>query len=730
MRWAPIIAPAVLAMACGSALAAGAQDMRAWMNPALSADQRAELLESRMTFAERIALVHGLFAFPLNGKWPPGALGSAGYVPAIPRLGIPALQETDASIGVANPSLVRPADRSIALPSSLATAATFDLKAAYDGGAMIGQEAWRQGFNVLLAGGVNLTRDPRNGRNFEYLGEDPLLAGRMDGEAVRGIQDQHVISTVKHFVINDQETNRMWANAVIDEAGLRESDLLAFELAIERGQPGAVMCSYNLVNGEYACGNNAMLDGVLKTDWRFPGWVMSDWGAVHDVSYAAAGLDQESASQADRQMYFDAPLREAVQAGTIPASRLSDMARRILRSMFAVGLFDHPPAKSAIDFEADAGISQRVADESIVLLKNSASILPLSRSIGRLAIIGGYAETGVMSGGGSSQVIPDGPFTTIPLGGEGAAAMYRNVILDPSSPLAAIRARANGIEVRFDDARYLSTATALAKWADVAIVFANQWMTEGADAPDLSLPDRQDELIAAVAAANPKTIVVLETGGPVVMPWLDSVSGVLEAWYPGSRGGDAIADVLFGAVNPSGRLPITFPANISQSPRPQIPGLNVASGVIFDVPYTEGGDVGYRWFAKQDLKPLFPFGFGLSYTGFDFTNLEVSNGPPLTISFDVTNSGDISGAAVPQIYLTSAAGVSTQRLIGFSRIMLGPGQTGHVSVAVDPRLLAQFDTSAHGWQMAAGSYDIMVGRCATDPVLFGSIQLAAARLDP
>jgi len=729
MRGCLIVAAALLAGAAAS-LAANAQDMRPWMNPALSPDQRAVLLESQMTLAERIALVHGLFAFPQNGRMPPGALGSAGYVPAIPRLGIPALEETDASLGVANPFQVRPADRATALPSSLATAASFDPKAAYDGGAMIGQEARRQGFNVLLAGGANLTRDPRNGRNFEYLGEDPLLAGLLDGEAVRGIQDQHVISTVKHFVINDQETNRNWANSVIDEAALRESDLLAFELAIERGHPGAVMCSYNLVNGAYACGNNAMLNGALKTDWGYSGWVMSDWGAVHDVGYAAAGLDQESAAQADTRMYFDAPLRNAIQAGAIPASRLSDMVRRILRSMFAVGVFDYPPMRSPIDFKADAEVTRRVADEGIVLLKNDSSVLPLSQSVKRLAIIGGYAENGVMSGGGSSQVIPPGSFLTIPLGGEGSTAMYRNEILDPSPPLAAIRARANGIEVRFDEGRYLSAATALAKWADVAVVFANQWMTEGADAPDLSLPDRQDQLIAAVAAVNPKTVVVLETGGPVVMPWLDSVSSVLEAWYPGSQGGEAIADVLFGADSPSGHLPITFPMDAGQNPRPQIPGLEVASGVEFNVPYTEGSDAGYRWFAKEDLKPLFPFGFGLSYTSFAFANLAVSGGSPLTVSFDVTNRGSFAGAAVPQVYLTRMAGESTERLIGFSRIMLAVGQTGRVSVTVDPRLLANFDTGTHSWRIAPGTYEITVGRSASEPEMSQSVQLDGASIRP
>lgn len=720
MRWMMLAGAGLLAAFAAGAAEAGAP----WLDTRLSADQRAQLLEKQLTNAERIALVHGFLGFPTRNNAPTGALGSAGYVPGISRLGIPALQESDASLGVTNPSQIRPMDRATALPSSLALASSFDPALAYAAGSMIGQEAWRQGFNVMLAGGANLEREPRNGRNFEYLGEDPLLAGSLDGEAVRGIQDQHVISTVKHFAMNDQETGRMHANAVIDEGALRESDLLAFELAIERGRPGAVMCSYNLVNGQYACGNDMLLNGVLKGDWAFPGFVMSDWGAVHDTRYALEGLDQESAADVDAQMYFGQPLASAVANGTVPTARLSDMARRILRSMFAEGLFEHPPQRTSIDFRADGDVAQRVAGEGIVLLKNADGVLPLGANVKRIAVIGGRADEGVLSGGGSSQVIPaGGRFAIVPVANVG-------MIYDPSAPVSAIRVRAPGVDVRFADGRYLSTAAALAKWADVAIVFANQWMTEGVDAPDLSLPSGQEELIAAVAAANPKTVVVLETGGPVRMPWLDDVGAILESWYPGSRGGEAIAGTLFGDTDPCGHLPITFPADISQNPRPVIPGSTIGPDLPFDIPYTEGADVGYRWYAKQNLKPLFPFGFGLSYTHFDFANLQVGGGPPLTISFDVTNSGDFAGAAVPQIYLTSAAGEATERLIGFSRTMLAPGQTAHVSVAVDPRLLAHFDMNVHGWRILAGSYNVMVGRSAAEPVLTGSVQLAAALLKP
>jgi len=723
-----------------------------WMNVALSPDDRAALLVQQMTEDEKLTLVRGYFgvpAGPFAAGMPKGAIGSAGFVPGIPRLGVPALQESDASLGIANPFNVRPGDVATALPSSLATAASFDPTVAYAGGAMIGQEAWRKGFNVLLAGGVDLARDPRNGRNFEYAGEDPLLAGTIAGEAIRGIQDQHVISTAKHFALNDQETGRGILNAAIDEAGMRESDLLAFEVAIGKGHPGSVMCSYNRLNGVYACGNAHLLNDVLKTDWHYPGFVMSDWGAVHDVSYAANGLDQESGSQLDspRAMAaltgadpaslpaggppFAEPLKAAVDAGTIPPARLTDMAERILRSMFAAGLFDSPPAKSDIDYKADAAVARTAEEEGIVLLKNAGNLLPLTAAAKHIAVIGGHADAGVLSGGGSSQVIPaGGPFIQVPMGGEGMMAAFHNAIFDPSSPLKAIRAAAPGAEVRYDDGRYLSTATATAKWADVVIVFATQWLTEGEDAPDLTLPDMQDVLIAAIAKANPHTVVVLETGNPVTMPWLDNVGAVLEAWYPGSGGGEAIAGVLFGATDPSGHLPLTFPQSIDQNPRPKMPGANLPPMTPFDVDYSEGADVGYRWFAKEDIAPLFPFGFGLSYTSFDYANLTVTGGQTLTVGFDVTNTGGAAGAAVPQVYLTARGGQELERLIGFARVTLKPGETQHVSVTADPRLLADFDTAAHGWRIAPGAYDVAVSRSAATPVLTGSATLDGALLQP
>ncbi len=727
------IAASLAVLAFATAGHAQAPADRPWMNAKLSPDQRAALLEKEMTLDERIGLVHGPMSMPIFGiKKPEGAIGSAGYIPGIPRLGVPALQESDASLGVTNPLGVRPGDGATALPSGQALAATFNVKLAYEGGAVVGREARAKGFNVQLAGGVNLARDPRNGRNFEYLGEDPWLAGSLAGASIKGIQDQGIVSTIKHFSLNGQETSRHFANSVIDEAAHRESDLLAFEIAIEKGQPGSVMCAYNLVNGDYSCGNPHLLNDVLKRDWGYKGWVMSDWGAVHATDYIVKGLDQQSGEQLDAKIWFGEPLKAAVEKGEVPAARLSDAARRILRSMFAAGLFDKPVTPGGtVDYDAGARTARAAAAEGIVLLKNRESLLPLAKTAKTIAVIGGHADAGVLSGGGSSQVVPPGGAArVVPLGGEGMMGPFRSQYFNGSSPLAAIRKVAPGAKVTFDDGRYLSSAVAAAKAADIVVVFGEQWMGEGEDAPDLSLPNGQDALIAAVAAANPNTVVVLQTGGPVSMPWLGQAGAVVEAWYSGAKGGEAIADVLFGEVDASGRLPMTFPAAIDQYPRAELPGLGLPEKTQFDVVYSEGADVGYRRFATSGQKPLFPFGYGLSYTRFAYSNLKVAGGDTLTIDFDVANTGARAGKDAPQVYLTGAAGKTLQRLIGFEKVALAPGETRHVTVTADPRLLGAFDAKANRWSLTGGDYQVAVGASSADLALKGAAKVKARTLKP
>jgi beta-glucosidase len=693
-------------------------------------DARARRVEGQMTDDERFTLLHGVMALQLSSKGDAapldlGELPGAGYIAGIPRLGIPALHETDASLGITNPMGVRSGDTATALPSGLALGASFDRALARRAGEMLGREARAKGFNVLLGGGVNLIRDPRNGRNFEYLSEDPLLSGVLAGEEVLGTQAQGVVSTVKHYALNANETNRQTLDAVIDPGALRESDLLAFQIAIERGRPGSVMCAYNQVNGVYACGNGYLQNEVLKRDWGYPGWVMSDWGAVRSADYAAQGLDQESGSQLDRRVWFDGPLKEAVAAGRVSRERISNMVRRILRSVYAVGV--DRPASGSIDLAADSAVALDEAREGIVLLKNEG-ILPLAGSVKSIAVIGGHANIGVLSGGGSSQVTPPGGYAaTIPYGGEGQMSSWRTERFSGVAPLAELAKRVPGAHVLYDPGLYPTSAARLAQRADVAIVFVTKFEVEGYDSPDLALPEGQDALIAAVAAANPNTVVVLETGNPIVMPWRERVKGVVAAWYPGQAGGQAIAEMLTGTINPSGRLPVSFPAGVQDLPRPQLPGFGTPEGTPTTFHYSEGSDVGYRWFAKMDRAPLYPFGYGLSYTRFSYSGLRVIGGDTVTARFVVRNEGERAGAAVPQLYLVKQRGAGTLRLLGFERVTLEPGASREVRVEVDPRLLASFDSHAEQWRIDGGVYDLRVTNAAGMAGTEGSVRLKGRR---
>ena len=718
---------------------ASAAAPRPWMNARLDPDRRVKLLLSQMTLDEKIALLHGPMAMPFGPfKMPPGAIGSAGFIPGNERLGIPALQESDASLGVTNPMMVRgPKDMSTALPSSLALAATFDPAMAYEGGRVVGSEAKAKTINVQLAGGVDLARDPRNGRNFEYAGEDPLLAGLMAGESIRGIQSTGIISTAKHYALNDQEHNRNTVDSIIGEAAARESDLLAFEIAIERGQPGSIMCAYNLVNGVYACQNDWLLNKVLKGDWGYKGFVMSDWGAVHSLDAFTGGLDQQSGEQLDAKVWFDAPLRDAVKAGKIPAARVDDAAGRVLRAMFTAGLFDRTDKPADIDFSAHADVAQRQAEEGIVLLQNRNNILPLAASAKRIVVIGGHADAGVPSGTGSSQVTnpyrKDAvlPIATVPIGGEGMMAAFSNVVFHPSSPLMALRSHLKGAQISFDNGLYPEAAAAAARNADVAILFVYQPSGEGDDVPSIDLPMGQNALVEAVAAANPNTIVVVESGNPVALPWADKVGAIVEAWYGGLRGGEAIARILTGEINPSGRLPVTWPISESQLPRPAIPGWTAGATDRVPVDYNiEGSDVGYRWYTRKGEKPLYWFGHGLSYTSFSYDQLVVRGGKSLDAEVTVTNKGDKAGKDVVQLYLTGRPSGGTRRLVAFQKVALAPGESQRVKLAGDLRLVADFDPKKQRWVVPAGTYTLVVGQDAGSVSLSATTKLAAATLKP
>ena len=728
---------------------------QAWMNRSLSADRRADLVIKQMTLDEKLSLVHGA---GMSGFQPPSdpaaaavlarSNGGAGTVPGIPRLGIPDLNMADSAVGVA-----RGAARgrySTALPSALSEASSWDPQLAYQYGALIGRELRAQGYNMSLGGGVNLMRDPRNGRNFEYNGEDPILAGTMDGELVKGIQDQGVIGDLKHYAFNDQETGRHVANMKLDRRSMRETDLLAFEIALRISGAGAVMCSYNRVEGDYACENSYLLNDVLKGSWGFRGFVVSDWFATNStVKAALAGLDHEEPTG----QHFGEDLRKDIESGEVPMSRLNDMVHRILRTEFATGIVDRPPVPQVPDVFGGLEQAQHVAEQGTVLLKNANGVLPLDAAhVRSIAVIGSHADVGVLSGGGSAQVDPPGgnavqepPRAVAKPRSEAEAIFGIRSVWDPSSPLKAIRAKAPAARVEYNDGTSPVAAAELAKACEVAIVFVNQPASEGRDL-SLTLPDNQDQLVAAVAKANPRTIVVLETGGPVTMPWIDRVSAALEAWYPGIRGAEAIANILFGVVDPSGKLPATFARTVNDLPHPELPGPPPGSSDYsqpagsgfrmprvppFDIDYTEGLDVGYKWFDAKDKVPLFPFGYGLSYTTFAYSAIHAtsSGATPPSVTFTVKNTGQRAGAEIAEVYAELPKNVHEppKRLVGWHKVELAAGESRTLTIPIDPEYLSIFDVGDNRWRLAPGEYTFYVGASSRDVPLVAKVAIEGSK---
>jgi beta-glucosidase len=421
---------------------------------------------------------------------------------------------------------------------------------------------------------------------------------------------------------------------------------------------------------------------------------------------------------------FTEPLRKAYGEGKLPKERLSDMVRRILRSVYAVGIDKWEPAP-AVDMAKHDEIALAATRQGIVLLKNDGGALPLATEKPlKIAVIGGYAQLGVPTGTGSGAVLPVGGYADIvKIGGTGLLGPARNLFLLPSSPLAELKKLLSTAQIEFDPGQTPADAVLLANRSDVVIAFGIRAEGEGFDLADLSLPWGQDAVIDAVATANPNTIVVLETGNPVSMPWRDKLRAIVQAWYPGQAGGQAIAEVLTGEVNPSGRLPITFPESLTQTPRPHLPGLGTPWGTPVTIRYDEGAEVGYRWYAQKDIKPLYPFGHGLSYTRFAYSDLEISGGETVTASFTVTNTGERDGADVPQLYLTSAPDQQRMRLLGFERVELAPGESREVTLTADPRLLARFDRAANQWRITDGPHEVALGKSVGDLVLTGSASL-------
>ena len=657
-------------------------------------DARAREIVSKMTLQEKIQELHGI-----------RDADHFRYVPPIPRLGVPELRIANGPAGV-GPAGAGPQPPATALPAPIALAATWDVDLARRYGVVIGEEARDLGNGLLEGPDVNIARVPQNGRTFEAFGEDPFLVARTAVGVVQGIQSQGVIANVKHYAANNQETDRLTINEIVSERALREIYLPAFEASVREGRAASIMGAYNKVNGSFMCENAALLNDVLKREWGFDGFVTSDFGAVHStVPSALAGLDLEMPTG----KYFDAALEKAVESGKVPVSVIDDKLVRRFRTMMKLGVFDRPPQPKPIAAQKDGREALKIAEEGMVLLKNAGEALPLDPArLHSIAVIGPYAAKAMTGGGGSSHVVP----------------------LYTVDPVAGIQKRVGSkIGVTLVDGRDISKAEAAAKVADVAVVMVGDRETEGRD-HGLGLGGNQDALVRAVAAANPRTIVVLKTGSAIFMPWLDGVPAVLEAWYPGQEDGDAVAAVLFGDVNPSGKLPLSFPKQVADLPAStpeQFPGVG---GVA---EYSEGVFVGYRHFDARDIEPLFPFGYGLSYTTFAYKNLAVSpevaavkkgNGRAVTVELDVTNSGRRPGEEVVQVYLglpaTQAVPQPTKQLKGFAKVSLGPGQTRRVRVNLDGRALAYWNADLHDWSVLPGTYRVLVGSSSRDIRLQGS----------
>ena len=731
------ISLAILTLLSSSVVAQANNKSHPWMNPSLSPDERASMVVKEMTLEEKISMLHGT-GMPGLGAVSPLAIhsnGGAGYVVEIPRLGIPAIQMSDAAYGVRSSG--ENGRYSTALPACIAGAASWDPQGGFEYGALIGRELRAQGYNMSLGGGTNLTREPRNGRTFEYMGEDPVLAGKMVASVIRGTQAERVIGDIKHYALNDQEAGRDAVDITIDKRAARESDLLAFEIGIEEGNPGAVMCSYNRVYGDYACENKYLLTDLLKKDWGYKGFVVSDWTATHSSAKAsAAGLDHEEPGW----HFFGDQLKKDVEAGKVPMSEIDDHVQRILRSMFATGVIDNPAQKSVVDVMGGFEVARKLEEQGIVLLKNDGAQLPLDASkIRSIAIIGPHADVGMISGSGSAQVDPPGGNAIMPPGKGGTSWMVP--IWFPTSPLKSIRAKAPQAKIQFDSGADPASAAALARNSDVALIFAYQWESESMDLPSLALPEDQDALIAQVAAANPHTVVIVESGGPVTMPWVDKVRAIVEAWYAGSSGSDAVANVLFGDVNPSGKLPVTFPRTEADLPHPKIVQpppesranwtrrdviQQIEAGLApFPVNYDEGVKVGYKWYDAEKKAVLFPFGHGLSYTTYAYSNLKVTPGKTPKITFAIKNTGKRDGAEVAEVYasLPASAAEPPKRLVGFSKVPLKAGESKEVTVEVNPKYLSIFNVEQNGWQLLPGEYTFMVGGSSQNIPLKQAVKL-------
>jgi beta-glucosidase len=691
-----------------------------YLDAAQPIEVRINDLLARLTLEEKISLIHADSKFSTAG---------------VPRLGIPKRWLTDGPHGIreeVGPDTWKPAGRTddfaTYMPVLIALAATWNPDLANLYGQTLGQEARQRGKDILLGPGVNILRTPLNGRNYEYLGEDPFLVGQLAAEYVRGVQSQDVAACVKHFAANNQETLRNTIDVQVDDRALNEIYLPAFKAAVQDGGALCVMSAYNRFRGEYCSQSDYLLNTILKKQWAFKGIVISDWDAVHDTLGAACGgLDLEMGTeQPYAQFYFAQPFLEIITRGEISQQLLDDKVRRTLRVMFATRILDAGRVRGSINTKEHQLAALHVAGESIVLLKNDANTLPLNGGkINRIAVIGENSIRHHAYGGDSARI--KAFYEITPLDG-----LLRRAALTSTITFATGYA-----EKPAEDPKSLADrAVEAAGQADVAIVFAGLSRTPGGDTEafdrkDMRLPFGQDDLIVRVAAVNPRTIVVLISGSPVEMPWVDKVPAIVQAWYPGMEGGNAIAAVLFGDVNPSGKLPCTFPKRLEDSPAH---ALAAYPGDGVTVNYAEGILVGYRWFDTKKIAPLFPFGHGLSYTEFEYSNFRVTSGEDGIVhaTFDITNTGARDGAEVAQLYVhqrSASLPRPEKELKAFRKVTLSAGAKQSITFTLNRHAFSFFDPS-RGWVAELGEFTVFVGSSSADLRLQADFILRPGMADP
>jgi beta-glucosidase len=690
-----------------------------WMNASLPPARRAELLVGAMSLDQKIQQLHGqggpIAEIPSCGN-------GGRHVPGIPELKIPTFRITNGPVGLGGGDC-QPQEKATALPVALALAAGFDPALAFNFGDLMAKEARTLGLHELEGPGMNMARVGQGGRNFEYLGEDPFLAGTIAASEIRGIQSNNIIAMAKHYVLNDQEKNRMGIKVQVDERALHELYLLPFEMSVKDGKVGSIMCSYNRIGESYSCDNAYTLTQVLRDQWGFAGYVQSDFGATHSTALSLnAGEDFEMQSGT---WYSPARINAALSDKTLSVDAIDRALKRRYEQMFRFGIFDLPIARGTIDAQKDGAVARNIGEQTAVLLKNEGKILPLNASkIRSIALIGQatFANAAAAGGGGSSRVSPT--YAVTPLQG------LQNVLESLGSG-AAVK-----LVIVDNNNSNLADAVAAAKASDVAIVMAGVVTSEGSDRPSLSLPNNQDALISAVAAAGQqKTVLVLKDGDPVLMSWLNQVPAVLEAWNPGQEDGNIVARLLFGLANPSGKLPVTYPMaekDTPTSPAERYPGVSVDT--FPTVSYAEGLNMGYRWYDSQNIKPQFPFGFGLSYTDFTISNLKVTpkttdGKNPITVQFVVRNTGSRAGAEVPQVYIgfPSAANEPPKRLVAFEKVRLQPGEKRTVSLTIDPAAtnhpLSIWNSTMQKWTIVEGAFRVYVGNSSVQISSLGTFNV-------